>query len=98
MATKYTYTDTEVQEISQKYLAGEALEALADAYQKSVQSIRMKLVKLGIYQPKAAKKPSGTTTAKTQADPKPKLTAKQAAKANLDLFDLMLFQYGPAPF
>ena len=97
MATKYTYTDTEIQEISQKYLLGETLEALADTYQKSVQSIRMKLVKLGVYQSKAAKKPSSTTT-KTQADPKPKLTAKQAAKANRDLFDLMLFQYGPAPF
>lgn len=98
MAAKYTYTDAEVQEISQKYALGESLETLAELYSKSVQSIRMKLVKLGVYKAKATAKPGGSTTQKAQVDPKPKLTAKQAAKANRDLFDLMLFEAGPAPF
>lgn len=50
MATKFTYTDTEVQEIVVKYRAGVSLEVLADQYNKSVASLRMKLVKLGVYQ------------------------------------------------
>jgi Zn-dependent peptidase ImmA (M78 family) len=100
MAAKFTYTDSEVSEIVAKYGAGETLEALADLYNKSVQSIRMKLVKLGVYQAKTRAKSAGKSAAAKPetADPKPKLTAKQAAKANLELFDLMMFEFGPAPF
>jgi len=50
MATKFTYTETEVQEIVQKYQAGVGLEVLATEYAKSVPSVRMKLVKLDVYQ------------------------------------------------
>lgn len=50
MATKFTYTETETQEIVQKYQSGVALEVLATDYSKSVASVRMKLVKLGVYQ------------------------------------------------
>jgi hypothetical protein len=63
MATKFTYTETEVQEIVTKYQAGVALEELATQYAKSVPSVRMKLVKLGVYQKltAAVKSPSKTT-------------------------------------
>ena len=59
MATKFTYTDTDVQEIVQKYQSGVSLEVLATEYHKSVASVRMKLVKLGVYQ-KATTKVSST--------------------------------------
>jgi hypothetical protein len=55
MATKFTYTETEVQEIVQKYQAGVELEVLATDYAKSVASVRMKLVKLGVYQKASTK-------------------------------------------
>lgn len=60
MATKFTYTDTEVQEIVQKYQSGVSLDVLATEYSKSVPSVRMKLVKLGVYQ-KASTTPTSTT-------------------------------------
>ena len=50
MAVKFTYTETDVQEIVQKYQSGVTLEVLATDYNKSVASVRMKLVKLGVYQ------------------------------------------------
>jgi hypothetical protein len=50
MATKFTYTETETQEIVQKYQSGVSLDVLATEYSKSVASVRMKLVKLGVYQ------------------------------------------------
>jgi len=50
MATKFVYTDSEVKEIAEKYAKGIALEVLAEQYTKSVASVRMKLVKLGVYQ------------------------------------------------
>ena len=50
MATKFTYTETEVQEIVKKYQSGVSLDVLATEYAKSVASVRMKLVKLGVYQ------------------------------------------------
>lgn len=59
MATKFTYTETDVQEIVQKYQSGVSLEILATEYSKSVASVRMKLVKLGVYQ-------KATPTAKTK--------------------------------
>lgn len=55
MATKFTYTETEVQEIVAKYQSGVSLDVLATEYAKSVASVRMKLVKLGVYQKAAAK-------------------------------------------
>lgn len=50
MATKFTYTETETQEIVEKYSSGVTLDVLATEYSKSVASVRMKLVKLGVYQ------------------------------------------------
>lgn len=49
MAIKYTYTDLDVKEITEKYAQGISLEVLAEQYTKSVASVRMKLVKLGVY-------------------------------------------------
>lgn len=60
MATKFVYSDTEVTEIVAKYNSGVSLDVLADAYSKSVASVRMKLVKLGVYQ--KAEKPAATKT------------------------------------
>jgi hypothetical protein len=62
MATKFVYSDTDVAEITAKYVAGISLEVLAVDYNKSVASVRMKLVKLGVY--KAVGKT--TTTSKSQ--------------------------------
>ena len=58
MATKFVYTDSEIAEIVKKYKAAVSLEQLAAEYNKSVASIRMKLVKLGVYE---AKKASGSS-------------------------------------
>lgn len=60
MATKFVYTETEVKEIISKYAEGITLEVLAEEYVKSVASVRMKLVKLGLY--KKAEKPTKITT------------------------------------
>lgn len=90
MATKFTYSESEVVQIVAKYERGESLEALADEYNKSVPSVRMKLVKLGVY--KAATKTStGSTT-------KPKLTKREEARANRLLFEDLLYEHGTAPF
>lgn len=64
MAAKFVYTDSEIAEIVKKYKAAVSLEQLAAEYNKSVASIRMKLVKLGVYE---AKKPS-TSTKQTKAE------------------------------
>lgn len=96
MATKFTYSESEVVQIVAKYESGESLEALADEYNKSVPSVRMKLVKLGVY--KAATKTSTGSTTKSQAEAKPKLTKREEAKANRLLFDDLLYEYGAAPF
>lgn len=61
MATKFVYTDQEITEIVAKYKANVSLETLADEYNKSVASIRMKLVKLGVYVAKSQSKPSTST-------------------------------------
>jgi hypothetical protein len=76
MATKFVYSDTEVTEITAKYLAGVTLEVLADTYSKSVASVRMKLVKLGVYQKQT--KATTTKTATTTAVKKPASTSKAA--------------------
>jgi hypothetical protein len=61
MATKFVYTESELKEIAAKYAQGVALEALAEQYTKSVASVRMRLVKLGVYK-------AVSTTAKAEAD------------------------------
>lgn len=63
MATKFVYSEQEIAEIVAKYKADVSIEVLADEYNKSVASIRMKLVKLGVYVAKAASKPSTTSKA-----------------------------------
>lgn len=50
MATKFTYTESDIQQIVKKYSSGVSLDVLATDYNKSVASVRMKLVKLGVYQ------------------------------------------------
>lgn len=68
MATKFVYSEQDVKEITEKYSAGVTLEVLAEQYSKSVASVRMKLVKLGVYQKAVAKpatKTGATITAKT---------------------------------
>jgi hypothetical protein len=75
MATKFTYTETETQEIVAKYQAGVELEVLAADYAKSVASVRMKLVKLGVYQKattKASSKAATVVVAKSGEFPKTK--------------------------
>jgi hypothetical protein len=62
MAVKFTYTETETQEIVQKYQSGVTLEVLATEYNKSVPSVRMKLVKLGVYQKATTKASSKSDT------------------------------------
>lgn len=95
MATKFVYTDSEITEITAKYLAGIALEELAEAYNKSVPSVRMKLVKLGVYVAKgktsAAAKTSGVSVTKP--------TVKAATKAEISkTFRDELAVVGPALF
>lgn len=63
MAAKFVYTDSEIAEIVKKYKAAVSLEQLAAEYNKSVASIRMKLVKLGVY---VAKKTASTVQTKTE--------------------------------
>ena len=91
MATKFVYSDTEITEITAKYLAGDSLELLAETYAKSVPSIRMKLVKLGVYQKQAK-----TATTKTSSEAKkPASTTKSAILADFKrAYDLV----GDAPF
>lgn len=73
MATKFVYTDAEVSAIIQQYKAGVSLEDMATKYNKSVASVRMKLVKLGVYVAKsAAKAVTATTTAKPKAATAPR--------------------------
>ena len=91
MATKFTYTESDIQQIVEKYSAGVSLDTLATDYNKSVASVRMKLVKLGVYQKAIAVTKSGVTS-----------TAKPSAKAiskseNSALFFSCLAAVGEAP-
>lgn len=73
MAAKFTYTDNEISEIVAKYQSGADLSVLAETYAKSVPSIRMKLVKLGVYQKNTSSKSKANTPAvKTGGFPKTK--------------------------
>lgn len=80
MATKFVYTPVQVEEIVAKYAAGTPLEVLAETYAKSVPSVRMKLVKLGVYQ-KAGKAGAVTKTTSTTPAKKPS-TSKSAMLAD----------------
>lgn len=79
MATKFTYSDSEISEITVKYLSGVSLDVLATDYNKSVPSVRMKLVKLGVYQ--KATKTTTTKTVGTVVAKKPASTSKSAILA-----------------
>lgn len=91
MATKFTYTESETQQIVEKYSSGVSLDVLATEYHKSVASVRMKLVKLGVYQ-------KATAVAKPRATGTAKPSAKAVTKSeNSALFFSCLAAVGPAP-
>ena len=56
------YTDAQTTELVQLYQAGEAVEALAERFQKSVRSIVAKLSREGVYQAKTKAKGTGRVT------------------------------------
>ena len=87
MATKFVYSEQEIAEIVSKYKEGVSLEKLASDYNKSVASVRMKLVKIGVYKSK-----SSTGTAK------PKTTPASERREREHQFDLAMMLVGPAPF
>lgn len=60
--TQVNYTDAQTTELVQLYQAGEAVEALAERFQKSVRSIVAKLSREGVYQAKAKAKGQGRVT------------------------------------
>lgn len=76
----YTYTDSEFEDITSRYEKGETLESIQVLYpSKSVASIRMKLVKAGVYVAKkavVAKQVSGKPITSMIAAPTPKPTTK----------------------
>ena len=61
-AAQINYTDEQTVELVQAYQAGEAVEALAERFQKSVRSIVAKLSREGVYQPKAKAKGASRVT------------------------------------
>lgn len=91
----YVYTVQEFDDIKQRYAAGETLELIQSVYStKSVASIRMKLVKAGLYTPATkttTTKASGTTVVELEPFAFP--TAKGDIKA---LFKKCLDKVGPA--
>lgn len=91
MATKFVYSDTEITEIVAKYTSGVSLDVLAETYSKSVASVRMKLVKLGVYQ--KAVKPASTRT--TSADV-PKSEFPTTKSGILAYYKAVLNSVGPA--
>ena len=56
------YTDEQTVELVNAYQGGEAVEALAERFQKSVRSIVAKLSREGVYQAKAKAKGQGRVT------------------------------------
>ena len=56
------YTDEQTVELVNAYQGGEAVEALAERFQKSVRSIVAKLSREGVYQPKTKAKGTGRVT------------------------------------
>jgi hypothetical protein len=90
----YTYTEAEFDDVKAMYAADVSLEDIqAKHTSKSVASIRMKLVKAGLY--KAAVKSSTKTTSVAKEPVKPKSTSKAAMLAD---FKAAWDAVGPAPF
>lgn len=56
------YTDEQTTELVNAYQGGEAVEVLAERFQKSVRSIVAKLSREGVYQPKTKAKGAGRVT------------------------------------
>jgi hypothetical protein len=100
MATKFVYSDSEVQEIVAKYLQNIDLEVIANQYNKSVASVRMKLVKLGVYVAKTKKAATDkATNSVAPATAKPLSVATKADKLALSkLFNGLYSLSGPALF
>lgn len=90
MATKFVYTTSEIAEITVKYRAGVTLEELAETYNKSVASVRMKLVKLGVY---TAKNKTSVGFETLVAKPAAKATTKAEVSK---VFDEEFTTLGPA--
>lgn len=92
--TQVNYTDEQTVELVQAYQAGEAVEALAERFQKSVRSIVAKLSREGVYQPKTKAK-AGVRMTKAQIityledllqlDPKSLQSLEKAQTAQLEL-------------
>lgn len=66
-ATQVNYTDEQTTELVQAYQAGEAVEALAERFQKSVRSIVAKLSREGVYQKKTYTTKNGEKVVKKDA-------------------------------
>jgi len=94
MATKFIYTDTELAEIIAKYNADISLEVLAQEYNKSVASVRMKLVKQGVY--KKAALPVKTTKATDTLPQFEKFQIATTKSGILAQFNSALKAVGPA--
>jgi hypothetical protein len=85
------YTDAQTAELVQAYQAGEAVEALAERFQKSVRSIVAKLSNEGVYKKKEAKGAGRVTKAALiqyveellQLDPQSLQTLEKASLQNL---------------
>ena len=96
----FVYTEQEFDQIKSLYAQGTELETLAQQFNKSVASVRMKLVKAGLYQkvtkptkaatkePKAATTTIGTLMQGTMTKAKHALLVKE--------FNLLYRDYGPA--
>ena len=94
MATKFIYTDRELEEIIIKYNDNVSLETLAQEYNKSVASVRMKLVKQGVYKKAATAAKTSAPGDKTQALAKFQIaTTKSGILAQ---FNHALNKVGPA--
>ena len=87
----YKYTTQEFDQIKSLYQNGQSLEDIQSLFpDKSVASIRMKLVKAGLYK---KSDPKSLPVSATKAEPKP--TTKSGIKA---AFKAALDAVGEAPF
>ena len=75
----YVYTQEEFNQISEMYQSGQSLDHIQSLFpDKSVASIRMKLVKAGLYQ-----KPAATVKATSVKPTSPKVAPKPTTKAGI---------------
>lgn len=105
----YVYSTEEFEEIKQKYASGTSLEVLAEEYSKSVASVRMKLVKAGVYQKitpaKTSKSIDGwreaivptVPTAKPASSSSGRMSKPKLAELGKQI-DILVRDYGKAPF